>query len=264
MTGASGRAAIGRRATSPSRESASGPAPRARPATGRWSRPRPNSCCGSCQRPADLRQRSLLPLCRHAARRGCRLLQRARPMAPEYRPLFDEHQRRLTPERPTAAMEMRAILPRRVGALGAMGRHRHLRSPMAARRGRRPGTNHGAEAGRAGAQGERGAYRAVVEGQTEFILRSAGRQAELRQRRRTAATWSQPRGYAGRLQRRYRHPPEQQAKIHAAWAGLDARLLSGTYELGKPLRGAASLGGMDRHGHLRADRAARRVPGDRP
>ena len=79
-------------------------------------------------------------------------------MAPEYRPLFDEHQRRLTPDRTDRDHGDPRRLSRRVGALGALGRYRNLRCRRqncraAVHRLR----HHRAEEGGASAQGQRGA-----------------------------------------------------------------------------------------------------------
>ena len=157
-------------------------------------------------------------------------------MAPEYRPLFDEHQRRLTPERPTASMETRAIL--RDGSerwerwvdTGIFDRHGRLVELQS--------TGHDiTEQKRAelALKESEARYRAVVEGQSEFILRlrpdgtlSFVNDAYCRYRGLSRED------LLGGFNDVYHYPPEQQATIHAAWAGLTPDFPSGTYELKKP------------------------------
>ena len=166
-------------------------------------------------------------------------------------------------------METRAILPRWVGTLGAMGRHR-LSSIAYGRLVELQSTGHDiTEQKRAelALQGERGALPSRRRGPERVHPAPAVR----------TARWSfvndaycRYRGLSredllGGFNDVYHYPPEQQATIHAAWAGLTPDFPSGTYELRKPCEGRRRLlGGMDRHGDLRADWAGARVPGDRP
>ena len=157
-------------------------------------------------------------------------------MAPEYRPIFEEHLQRLTPDRPTEAMETRAILPDGserwerwidTGIFDRDGRLIELQST-----GRDATEQKRAELALKESEAR---FRAVVEGQSEFILRlrpdgtltfvndaycryrGLGREVLL-----------------GGFNDVYHYPPEQQATIHAAWAGLTPDFPSVTYELRKP------------------------------
>ena len=93
-------------------------------------------------------------------------------MVPEDRPRFDAHLRGLTPERPTAVMETVRSCPT-ARCAGSVGRHRHLRRAT----GRlielqstgRDITEQ--KNGELALRESEARYRAVVEGQTEFILR---------------------------------------------------------------------------------------------
>ncbi len=157
-------------------------------------------------------------------------------MVPEDRPRFDAHLRRLTPERPTAVMETRAVLPDGslrwerwvdTGIFDANGQLIELQSTG------RDITDQ--KNGEMELRASEARYRAVVEGQTEFILRldpdgflTFVNDAYCRYR-------GVPReAMLNRFNDVAHYPPEQQALIRAAWAGLTPEAPTVTYELVKP------------------------------
>ena len=108
-------------------------------------------------------------------------------------------------------------------------------------------------------------YRAVVEGQSEFILRvRPNGTSHLRQRCLLPISGAEPRTAARRLQRRLPLSAGAAGQIHAAWASLTPDFPSCTYELTKPRGRTGLLGGVDRYRDLRPDGPGGRVPGDRP
>ncbi|MFZ1429699.1 MAG: PAS domain S-box protein [Geminicoccaceae bacterium] len=157
-------------------------------------------------------------------------------MAPEYRPIFEEHLQRLTPERPTKAMETRAILSDGserwerwvdTGIFDRDGKLVELQST-----GRDATEQKRAELALMESEAR---FRAVVEGQSEFILRlrpdgtlTFVNDAYCRYRGLDREV------LLGGFNDVYHYPPEQQATIHAAWAGLTPDFPSVTYELKKP------------------------------
>ena len=157
-------------------------------------------------------------------------------MAPEDRPRFDEHLRGLTPERPTATMETRAILPdgsKRwerwvdTGIFDADGSLVELQST-----GRDITDQKQSEIELRASEAR---YRAVVEGQSEFILRleptgnlTFVNDAYCRYRGLDRETM------LGGFNDIVHYPAEQQAQIRAAWAGLVPLSPDVTYELVKP------------------------------
>ena len=157
-------------------------------------------------------------------------------MVPEDRPRFELHLRGLTPAHPTAVMETRAILPNGeqrwerwvdTGIFDADGRLLELQST-----GRDITEQKNGELALRASE-ER--YRAVVEGQTEFILRldptgilTFVNDAYCRYRGKPRAVLM-----AG-FNDVDHYPPEQQARIRAAWASLSPQTPSVTYELVKP------------------------------
>ena len=189
-------------------------------------------------------------------------------MVPEDRPRFEAHLRGLTPERPTAIMETRAILPDGVAALGALGRHRHLRRATG-------GSSELQSTGRDITDQKKGElalresearYRAVVEGQTEFILRldpdgnlTFVNDAYCRYRgldsgdRCSAASTTSP----------TIRPSSRSASARRGPASRRIRRRSPTSWSSPAPDGGTALGGVDRHGRVRAGRPARRNPGDR-
>jgi PAS domain S-box-containing protein len=164
-------------------------------------------------------------------------------MVPEDRPRFDAHLRSLTPDRPTAVMETRAILPDGAlrwerwvdtGIFDAAGRLVELQST-----GRDITEQKNSEMALRASEAR---YRAVVEGQTEFILRldpdgflTFVNDAYCRYR-------GIPRdAMLNRFNDVSHYPPEQQSLIRAAWASLTPDSPTVTYELVKP----RSDGGQD-------------------
>jgi PAS domain S-box-containing protein len=156
-------------------------------------------------------------------------------MVPEDRPRFDAHLRRLTPDQPTAVMETRAILPDGslrwerwvdTGIFDAEGRLVELQST-----GRDITEQKNSEMALRASEAR---YRAVVEGQTEFILRldpdgflTFVNDAYCRYR-------GIPReAMLNRFNDVVHYPPEQQARIRAAWATLTPDVPTVTYELVK-------------------------------
>ena len=157
-------------------------------------------------------------------------------MVPEDRLRFAAHLRSLTPDQPTAVMETRAVLPSGelrwerwvdTGIFDAAGRLIELQST-----GRDITEQKQSEIALRASE-ER--YRAVVEGQTEFILR-LDREGVL-----TFVNDAYCR-YRGLPRERLlagfndvaHYPPEQQALIRAAWARLTPANPTVTYELSKP------------------------------
>ncbi|MEK0083028.1 PAS domain S-box protein [Benzoatithermus flavus] len=146
------------------------------------------------------------------------------------------HIARLSPDRPSEPIEIRVVLPDGsehlehwvdTGVFDAQGRVVEIQAV-----GRDVTEQKRAE--RALKESE-ARYRAVVEGQSEFILRvrpdgtlSFVNDAYCRYRGLTREV------LLGGFNDIYHYPPEQQAKIHAAWAGLTPEFPSVTYELVKP------------------------------
>ena len=157
-------------------------------------------------------------------------------MIPEDRPRFDKHMRSLTPERPTAVMETRAVLPD-----GSLRWERWVDTAVFDHAGRlvelqstgRDITDQ--KNGELALRESEARYRAVVEGQTEFILRLAPEgiltfvnDAYCRYRGLDRDT------LLGGFNDVDHYPPEQQEHIRSAWAGLAPGAPSVTYELSKP------------------------------
>ncbi len=154
-------------------------------------------------------------------------------MIPEDRPRFEAHLRGLTPDNPTAVMETRAILPSGsprwerwvdTGIFDAAGKLIELQSTG------RDITDQ--KSGELALRESEARYRAVVEGQTEFILRirpdgvlTFVNDAYCRYRGLDRATLLD--GFNDVIH----YAPAEQERIRAAWAGLTPTMPSVTYEL---------------------------------
>ena len=163
-------------------------------------------------------------------------------MVPEDLPRFEAHLRGLTPQRPTAIMETRAVLPDGslrwerwvdTGIFDGSGRLLELQSTG------RDITDQ--KSGELALRESEARYRAVVEGQTEFILRldPDGNLTFVND------AYCRYRGIAREILLSgfndiAHYPPEQQECIRTAWSSLKPDTPSVTYELVKPCIGGGN------------------------